>query len=111
MKRFWTIVGFLGFAALVAGAVVFFRMTPAERSPSARAQETARPARAGVPVETSKARLVRASDDIRTIGSLQSDESVKIAAEVPGRIAEVLFQEGRPVNQGDVLVKLDDALV
>jgi membrane fusion protein, multidrug efflux system len=111
MKRFWTIVGFLGFAVLVAGAVVFLRMAPAERGPSARAQDAPRPARAGVPVETSTARLIPASDDMRAIGSLQSDESVKIAAEVPGRIAEILFQEGKPVNQGDILVKLDDALV
>src|SRR4051812_13970114 len=77
MKRFWAIVGFLGLAILVAGAVVFLRMAPAERSPSARAQDAPRPARAGVPVETSTARLVPASDDIRAIGSLQSDESVK----------------------------------
>jgi membrane fusion protein (multidrug efflux system) len=44
------------------------------------------------------------------VGSLQSDESVKIAPEIAGRVAELPFQEGRPVAQGAVIVKLDDSL-
>jgi membrane fusion protein, multidrug efflux system len=111
MKRNLTIAGVLALATLLAGAAVFLRPAPADRAPSARAEDGARPAaRSGVPVETSNARLVRTSEDIRAIGSLQSDESVKIAAEVPGRIAEILFQEGQPVKQDQILVKLDDAL-
>ena len=111
MKRNLTIAGVLALATLLAGAAVFLRPAPAERGSAARAQDGARPASRGFPVETSTARLIRASDDIRAIGSLQSDESVKIAAEVPGRIAEIVFQEGQRVTQDEVLVKLDDALV
>ena len=110
MKRTWTIAAALTVAIALAGTAVFLR--PAERGSAARAQDRAAPiARTGFPVETSTARLVRATDEIRAIGSLQSDESVKIAAELPGRIAEILFREGQPVKQDDVLVKLDDTLV
>src|SRR5690606_32158092 len=52
-----------------------------------------------------------ASTELQSVGTLASDESVSIAAEVPGRIAEISFREGQAVNKGDVLVKLDNALV
>jgi membrane fusion protein (multidrug efflux system) len=52
-----------------------------------------------VPVETATAREVTSRSDIRSVGSLQSDESVQISSEVAER-----------VQAGEVLVKLDDAL-
>lgn len=61
-------------------------------------------------VEVAEARSVKTTADIRAIGSLQSDESVVIAPEVAGRIAEINFAEGRPVKKDDVLVRLDAAL-
>lgn len=65
---------------------------------------------AGVPVETAIARSRTATTDIPAIGSLRSDETVKIAPEIPGRISEIRFNEGEPVKEGDALVLLDDAL-
>jgi membrane fusion protein, multidrug efflux system len=110
MKRTWTIAAVLTVAVALAGSAVFLRL--AERSAAARAQDKAAApvARTAFPVETSNAKLVRAAVEIRTIGSLQSDESVKIAAELPGRIDQILFQEGQPVKQDEVLVRLDDVL-
>jgi membrane fusion protein, multidrug efflux system len=65
---------------------------------------------ARIPVETSSALPAVTTSDIRAIGSLQSDESVQIAPEIAGRIAQIAFQEGEQVKEGDVLVKLDDSL-
>ena len=65
---------------------------------------------AAVAVEVASVRVGSASNDIRAIGSLQSDESVQIAPEIAGRISEIVFKEGTSVKKGDVLVKLDDAL-
>lgn len=64
-----------------------------------------------VAVEVAEARQTRANIEIRAVGSLLSDETVKLAPEIAGRISEIVFAEGRPVKQGDVIVKLDDALV
>lgn len=64
-----------------------------------------------VPVEVVPAREVAVTTDISSIGSLQSDESVKVASEVSGRIQEIRFREGEHVKAGDVLVQLDPALV
>ncbi|HEX2216510.1 MAG TPA: efflux RND transporter periplasmic adaptor subunit [Xanthobacteraceae bacterium] len=75
-----------------------------------RAPGAARGASAGVPVETSSARTAKTSTDIQAVGSLRSDESVKIAPEIAGRVAEIAFKEGEEVKQGDVLVRLDEAL-
>ncbi|MFN3868840.1 MAG: efflux RND transporter periplasmic adaptor subunit [Hyphomicrobiaceae bacterium] len=61
-------------------------------------------------VETAAARSLRASIDIEAVGSLRSDESVRIAPEIAGRISEIVFEEGKPVRKGDILVKLDDSL-
>lgn len=79
-----------------------------------RGQAVAQEPRGGnqrVPVEVAPARIVDVTTDIRSIGSLQSDESVKVASEVAGRIQEIRFREGQHVKAGDVLVQLDAALV
>ena len=66
--------------------------------------------RRGSPVEVGLARQGSATDDLWSVGSLRSDESVQVSTEIAGRIAEILFKEGEAVKQDDVLLKLDDAL-
>ncbi len=63
-----------------------------------------------MPVEVADVRLAKTTADIRAVGSLLSDEAVQIAPEVSGRIASIAFSEGEAVNQGDIVVKLDDSL-
>lgn len=75
---------------------------------NAAAEPKATPA---TPVEVAPARQVSVTTDISSIGSLQSDESVKVASEVSGRIQDIRFREGEHVKAGDVLVQLDPALV
>lgn len=64
-----------------------------------------------IPVEVAPARQATVTTDISSIGTLQSDESVKVASEVAGRVQEIRFKEGEHVKAGDVLVQLDAALV
>jgi len=52
--------------------------------------------------------LVR--DELITFGSLASDESVMIRPEIAGRIARLHFREGQRVEEGALLVSLDDAI-
>ncbi|GLK74110.1 efflux RND transporter periplasmic adaptor subunit [Ancylobacter dichloromethanicus] len=75
---------------------------------NAAAEPTATPR---IPVEVAPARAASVTTDISSIGSLQSDESIKVASEVAGRIQEIRFQEGQHVKAGEVLVQLDAALV
>jgi membrane fusion protein (multidrug efflux system) len=62
------------------------------------------------PVEVAKARSAEAAVELQSVGTLASDESVAVAAEVVGRIATINFKEGEAVKAGDVLVTLDNLL-
>lgn len=48
------------------------------------------------------------ADRLRSTGTLLAEESVNLTAEVSGRITLIGFEEGRPVQQGTLLVKIDD---
>lgn len=65
---------------------------------------------AAVTVETANARASTTTADMRAVGTLLSDESVQIASEIAGRVAEITFKEGSEVKEGDILLKLDDVL-
>jgi len=85
------------------------KLKSAAPQPAAEKRQ-ARPANAS-PVEVVAAAAKTLSDDITAVGSLLSDESVQIAAETNGRVAEIAFTEGQSVAAGAVLIKLDDKLI
>ena len=55
--------------------------------------------------------LTRVSDlengDLIASGTVEVVE-VAIASEIPGRVSEVLVSEGTPIQQGDVLFRMDE---
>lgn len=77
-------------------------------APAASAQQAASPP--SVPVEAAKVETGPMSERITAVGSLRSDESVIVRSEVAGRVVEIGFEEGRPVEKGALLLKLDDSL-
>lgn len=64
-----------------------------------------------VAVEAAAAVATVSTEDLRAIGTLQSDESVQISSEIAGRITQIPLVEGTSVAAGAVLIQLDDALV
>jgi membrane fusion protein (multidrug efflux system) len=111
-------------AVLLSAALIAWMLNrqPAPRETaqavtSDKAVEAGKPAKGrskgaggAIAVEAANARGATTTTDIRAIGSLQSDESVQIASEIAGRIAEIRFTEGGTVKAGDVLVTLDASL-
>src|SRR5688572_15643726 len=103
MRR-WLIINTAVIAGVAALAVAFidFRrggepsisVTGAVKRDDAAAPKDGRKAQRAIAVESAVARAVTASTDFRSIGSLQSDESVQIAAEIAGRVAAITFTEG-----------------
>lgn len=83
---------------------------PSKTSPVVATPQGTKNAVRAVTVESALARGLTTTRDLRAVGSLASDESVKIAAEIAGRLAEINFAEGQPVAAGAVLARLDDAL-
>ncbi len=48
-------------------------------------------------------------DKIFTNGSLIGNEEVELRSETSGKITEILFEEGKKVNKGELLVKINNA--
>lgn len=47
-------------------------------------------------------------DRIRTTGSIRASEEVDLRSEISGMITEIHFEEGRPVEEGQLLLKIND---
>ena len=47
-------------------------------------------------------------EKIFLVGSMNSIEEVELVSEVDARVTEILFQEGQPVEKGQILLRLDD---
>ena len=89
-------LGWLGIGTPVSGT-----------APATLAAPKAAPA---VPVSGVIVEEVSFPRTLNAVGSLRSNESVVVSAEVSGRIAQINFEEGQPVEKGHVLVQLDDAV-
>ena len=49
------------------------------------------------------------ADRLRTTGSLRSDESVDLTSETAGRVTDIYFEEGTSVQEGDLLLQINDS--
>ncbi len=63
-----------------------------------------------VAVETARVEATTWTQTVRAVGSLSSKDSVVLRPEISGRIAEILFEEGRQVSQGAELIRLDSVI-
>jgi membrane fusion protein, multidrug efflux system len=75
---------------------------------SAAAAEDAKTA--PVQVEAAKVLAAPLSEQVTAVGTLLSNESVTVSSEIPGRLKEIHFEEGKPVEQGAPLFTLDDSV-
>lgn len=62
-----------------------------------------------VTVSATQARKESWQPRIEAVGSLNAVQGVDVSAEVPGVVKEILFKSGDDVEQGALLVQLDDA--
>jgi membrane fusion protein, multidrug efflux system len=65
---------------------------------------------APVPVEAAKVVAAPLSEQVTAIGTLFSNEAVTVSSEIPGRLQEIHFQEGQPIDKGAPLFTLDDSV-
>lgn len=64
-----------------------------------------------MPVEVAEVAVAAADQGIIAVGSLQSNESVVISAEIPGRIDRIGFAEGEASTGGTELIGLDASVL
>ena len=73
---------------------------------TAAAAEAVKPA--AVPVEAAKVVAAPLSEQVTAVGTLLSDEAVTVSSEIPGRLREIHFKEGQPIEKGAPLFTLDE---
>lgn len=94
-------------AVLIAGGAVLYWQGLGNGAPS----EAGAPSGAySVIVEASLVRRGELVRSVDTIGTLRSDESITLRPELSGRIVKIGFEEGQPVERGQLLVALDDSI-
>ncbi|CDS97185.1 efflux RND transporter periplasmic adaptor subunit [Vibrio sp. J2-6] len=64
-----------------------------------------------ISVTTEKVNQDNWDKSLKVIGNIHSNQSIDVTSQMSGQVKEVLFTSGQQVNKGDVLVKLDDALL
>lgn len=96
-------------AAVGIGGAAAYRTLP--WAASAQPKPAAATQAAPVAVEVAEVRRDVVTEEISALGSLLADEQAVIAAEIEGRIAELPLQEGGRVAAGQVLARLDDAIL
>ena len=92
--------------AAVAAALV---ATTAACARSRSADGRAAPAPPAQPVEVVPVVRRDLVETLNVVGSLAPNESAQIRAEIAGQVRAIHFHEGERVEQGRVLVKIDDA--
>jgi membrane fusion protein, multidrug efflux system len=99
-------------ALLVGGVLAYqeFLSDPAEPGAAPAAAGAPCGPGMGMPVEAEAARAETVRQEIIAVGSLRSNESVTLSAEIAGRIARIHFREGQPVAAGALLFELDDSV-
>jgi membrane fusion protein (multidrug efflux system) len=65
---------------------------------------------AAISVEAAKVTAAPLSEQVTAIGTILSNEAVIVSSEIPGRLQEIHFQEGQPVEKGVPLFTLDDSV-
>lgn len=88
---------------ILAGGVYLFRHPPGAGKAEAKKDE------APVPVLVARAELADLPVIVDLVGRGEAYESVTVMARVDGQVQAVLFDEGRHVGKGDVLLRLDPA--
>jgi membrane fusion protein (multidrug efflux system) len=63
-----------------------------------------------VPVEAAKVMAAPLSEQVTAVGTIFSNEAVTVSSEIPGRLEEIHFQEGQPIEKGSPLFTLEDSV-
>jgi membrane fusion protein (multidrug efflux system) len=82
---------------LTAGFAFFISVAYAQNKPA-------------VPVEAAKVMAAPLSEQVTAVGTIFSNEAVTVSSEIPGRLEEIHFQEGQPIEKGSPLFTIEDSV-
>jgi len=65
----------------------------------------------GMPVEAIQTVLSPLRNELSATGTLYSNESVVVAAEIAGKVTQISFDDGQKVTAGQILLQLDQSIL
>lgn len=104
-KRILTITIIL----LVFGGLAYPKIKPLFSSPSDSGNTSGNQSSGKMQVEAVELDYETIEDRIFSSGTVQANELVELSAEASGIITNIYFEEGRQVQRGDLLVKINDS--
>lgn len=93
---------------LLAAALAVPKLISLNGADSSAAVGT-RPASAEVSVQAVEVVPTRLEERLRTTGTIRAAEQIDLVSEIAGKVERILFEEGRRVKRGELLLKIDDA--
>ncbi len=93
---------------IILGLLAYPKVMPLLSSPAAN-EGPAQNTRGLLQVEAVQITEETIEDQIFTSGSVLAEEEVELSAEASGIITDILFEEGSGVEEGDLLVKINDS--
>ncbi len=94
--------------AVVLGTLTLPKMRAKAPERPAAAASTAPGSEQPIRVRTVEVQPRTLSERLSTTGTLRPNERVEIVAEIAGKVSEIRFDEGTRVQEGQLLVKIDD---
>lgn len=110
--RLWIIVAIVAVVAIIIVVPQYLISTtddkPVATAPADKGAKGAKGGGKAIPVLVAEVVSERVLDGIPAVGSLRPWEQVEMTAETSGKVIDVLFDEGKTVNKGQVLLKIND---
>ncbi|MCC5942339.1 MAG: efflux RND transporter periplasmic adaptor subunit [Balneolaceae bacterium] len=94
---------------IVFGALAYPKVQPLFSSPADSGDQSGNQSNRTLQVEAVKLDYETIEDRIYSSGTVQANELVELTAEASGIITDIFFEEGREVERGDLLVKINDS--
>lgn len=104
MRAVKAVLGLVVILAAAAGGMWLTEWLLAASEPAGMAQGSAAP----LPVETIAPQIVTFADAVTAVGTARARQAVDLVPESSGRITRIAFEPGERVDEGAVLIELDD---
>lgn len=101
----------LGLVVLLAVAVLAYPKLPSWTDPdeTGAAGANARGGGEALLVDAHVVEPVLLEDRVRSTGTIQANETIDVRSEVAGRVTDIAFREGTVVEEGALLLKINDS--
>ncbi len=100
-----------GASAVILGIILLVSTALTQEEKSNGKDKPGAGSRRAMLVEAAAAEVMSIAQEITAVGTLNSNESVIIAAETAGRVVQIAFKEGHWAAAGQVIVRLDRSIL